>query len=271
MFDSIIKIVTNLDYSLHWGAIIPGAMMIVLLELCLSADNCVALNENTSEYDVATQKKLVVWTLITGSPLNLLFVILVMILKGFPSLAMPTDLVLAGLLGYVCFKTFPEIFADKDHDGGVDSGTETLSAKQFAMKVFQLNLISIPFLLDSVPLASTVSSSIVAISIGIVVNRLILIPSASWIVDTLNKYRGVSFGVMMFIAFCALHDGITPISFWTTGYELPELGIFSELGALIGFTLFGCFTFGKVYRFINPSVGDDIESESVSLNVEAKI
>jgi predicted tellurium resistance membrane protein TerC len=112
-----------------------------------------------------------------------------------------------------------------------------------------LNLQSMPFLIDSVPLAATVTSNIIAITIGILLNRMILVLVSDKVVDFFHKNISVLWGVMVFIGLSAIHAIAFSVLEWFH-YELFEFNIPGELSLLAVSIVTGMLSYDFVYSFV---------------------
>jgi predicted tellurium resistance membrane protein TerC len=257
MKEQILNILQSLDFSFGWQILIPG-FIVTILELCLSADNCGALTEMVSEHNPKDQKWLVKNQLLTGTLINIPMIVFVMVAKQFPLFENPLQLVLGGLLMYVFVKQGWEIMSHVHKDPDTN-GTE-INEVEIPLLTFQkklallvgLNIQSMPFLIDSVPLAATVTSNLFAITIGILLNRTILVLISDYVVDFFRKYTNILWGVMCFIGFSAIHAMAFSVLEWFH-YELFEFDIPGEISLLGGSIILGVLTYDKVYVYVQEN------------------
>jgi predicted tellurium resistance membrane protein TerC len=122
---------------------------------------------------------------------------------------------------------------------------------QFAKIILQLQVQSIPFYFDSVPLASSISHSIIIISCGIMLSRAIMIYNNDPIVEFLSTHKNVQWGVVLFIAFSAIEDLSLVVSDVTHLFNPIDLNITGEISLLVVSLILGLVT-GKYIIATDP-------------------
>lgn len=244
----VVSALFALDFSIN-GKVFISCLVVTLLELALSSDNVAALVSATSEYEEKDQKFLVKWTILTGTPINILLIIIVMIISTVPWAKNPLELILGGALILVAYKGYSELFSQEDEEHKKEYEKVNLTFQEKFKRLFDLNLFSLVFLFDSIPLAATVTSSIFGIALGILTNRIILIIFSEKIVEFFSKNPAISLGVMTFIGLCGGHDFFHSVFEWFK-FELFEFNIPLELSLLAGSVTLGSFTYQPIKSFV---------------------
>jgi predicted tellurium resistance membrane protein TerC len=218
--------------------------LVACLEVALSADNTTALMSTTNTHSLKNQKKLIRWALIWGSPLNFVLIFVVIYLHDIPSITNYVHLALGLALLWVARNGWKELSSNEDEkEAAVEEVNHVeIPIKQFAKIILQLQVQSIPFYFDSVPLASSISHSVIIISCGIMLSRAIMIINNDPIVEFLSTHKNVQWGVILFIAFSALEDLSLVVSNTTQLFSAIDLDITGEISLLVGSLLLGLAT-----------------------------
>jgi predicted tellurium resistance membrane protein TerC len=230
-----------------------SGITIACLEIALFSDNITALMAMTSTHSIQNRKILVNVALIVGTPINLLLIKVVAWLKEMPQIEQPTNLALGLALLWVFWKGWSELTSLEDDKLALEEEIHHVKIPlgQLVWIVFLLQVQSIPFYFDSVPLASTVSQSVLAIGLGITLSRLVIIYYSGAIVDFFATNLNVQWGVLLFILANGLFDSGEAIGKMTTLFSIQQLNIEETIALLVFNMIIGFAT----WKYIEPKGG----------------
>jgi predicted tellurium resistance membrane protein TerC len=226
-------------------------LLVSVLEIALFSDNITALTTMTSLHSVENQKMLIRWALILGCPLNFGLIFLVIFLHDIPEIQDLVHLFLGLALIWVFSRGFQELasFEDEELAEIEEKNHVKLAFSVLVPTMFWLQAQSIPFYFDSVPLASSISHSIVVISAGIMISRILIILQADRIVDFFITHQNIQWGVVIFILFSGVEDLLKVVADMTHLFVAVDLNIPQELLLLICSVSIGLIT----WKWIHPT------------------
>jgi predicted tellurium resistance membrane protein TerC len=253
--------------------LIIQALLIMVLEVALFSDNIAALMSMTSEHSLENQKKLIFWALVCGCPVNFALIFIVIFLQTISWVSAPIHLVLGLALIWVFVKGYQELSSSEDEElAKVESKAHVaFTLSRTTQIVLLLQLQSLVFYFDSVPLASSISQSVLAISIGIMLSRFAIIAQTDNIVNFFSTNKNVQWGVMLFILASGTIDTAEAIGILSKLFEVPELNVPAELSMLAINVILGLMT----WRFIDPenkikAIIEGNESSEVAIGIAIK-
>jgi predicted tellurium resistance membrane protein TerC len=225
-------------------------LLVAVLEIALFADNITALKSLTNNHSEANQKKIIRWALVWGCPVNFGLIFLVIYLHDIPEIQDYVHLGLGLALVWVFWKGYSELSSLEDEEmAAIEEANATLIGfKSMVRIVGMLQIQSVPFYFDSVPLASSISHSLIIISCGIMLSRLVIILLTNHIVDFFATNKNVNWGVMIFILLSAFEDLSVVVGDISHLFASIDLNIPQELGMLVGSVILGLLT----WKYIDP-------------------
>jgi predicted tellurium resistance membrane protein TerC len=240
-----------------FGLLIPS-VTIACLEVALFSDNITALMSQTSSHSLTNQKKIIFWALVLGVPVNLGLIKVVMFLKETTFIQEYVNLGLGLALLWVFWKGRKELMSLEDDEAAlIESEAHLeLSTKSLVITVLTLQVFSLPFYFDSVPLASSVSQKVTVIALGIMLSRVVITIMTDTIVEFFAARTNLQWGVMLFIFSCGLFDTFEAVENICAEHKLPHIFPFNvpdltteQTIALLVFTvILGLSS----WRFIDP-------------------